>query len=165
MPPAWREHPKLRARFHPEFPDDLQVVAHDKGPDDWGRQAELLWVRVTGCNGEAFSGVVLNQPHQLTDVSLGSEIFFIVPKGGDQPIQITSQYLQERSTWRLIMPCNKCGMTELFDPPSQLVAATFPSVTAEQLSAGFTFTTRCPLCGGGMLVRLKRSQWPWSESK
>src|SRR5215471_14876033 len=28
----WREHPLLKSRFHPEFPDDLQVIVHDGGP-------------------------------------------------------------------------------------------------------------------------------------
>ena len=165
MESAWREHPKLKGRFHPEFPDDLQVVVHDNGPEGRGRQPELVWVRLTACEGNAFSGVVLNQPQQLLDVSLSSQILFVVPEGGEHPLQVTRKYLEERSSWRLLAPCKTCGLTELFDPPSDLVASSFASVSAEDLSRGFTFTTRCRLCGGAMVVRLKRTVWPWSDSK
>lgn len=154
---SWNEHPKLRGRFHPEFPDDLQVIVHEGGPHLTDRRPELVWVRVTACQDEPFSGVVLNQPSQLQSVAPGSQIEFIVPEGGQYPLQVTPQYSAERSSWRLLMPCNKCGLTELFDPPSSLLAASFPSVTADPLSRGFTFTTRCGWCGGGMVVRLKRT--------
>lgn len=165
MTPLWGEHPKLQGRFHPEFPDDVQVISHDGSPRRSGRQPELVWVRVTGCDGDVFSGVVLNQPQQLRNVSAGSNILFIVPQGGEYPLQVTRKYLEERSTWRLLMPCKTCGLTELLDPPSELVASTFPSVTAEALQRGFVFTTRCGICGDGMVVRLKRTSWPWYEAK
>jgi hypothetical protein len=158
----WNEHPKLRGRFDPEFPDELQVVVHDGGPHISDRQPELVWVRITECQDEVFSGVVLNKPFQLQSVAQGSLIQFIVPGGGQYPLQVTHKYLQERSSWRLLMPCKKCGLTELFDPPSLLLAASFPNVTADDLSGGFTFTTRCGWCRGGMVVRLKRTKWPWS---
>jgi hypothetical protein len=163
MPARWNEHPKLRGRFHPEFPDDLQVIVHDGGPHTSDRQPELAWVRVTECQDEVFSGLVLNEPAQLRSVAQGSKIQFIVPEGGQYPLQVSQQYLQERSAWRLLMPCKKCGLTELFDPPSQLLASSFPS--AGQFSHGFTFTTRCGWCGEGMVVRLKRTNWPWSQGK
>jgi hypothetical protein len=163
MSPPWNEHPKLRGRFHPEFPDDLQVIVHDGGPHTSDRRPELVWVRVTECQDEVFSAVVLNQPAQLRCVAQGSHIQFIVPEGGQYPLQVTRKYLQERSAWRLLMPCEKCGLTELFDPPSQLLAASFPSVMPDQLSRGFTFTTRCGWCGNGIVVRLKRTNWPWSQ--
>jgi hypothetical protein len=162
MPAPWREHPKLRSRFDREFPDDLQVIVHDGGPHISDHKPELVWVRVTECQDEVFSGILLNKPFQLGSAAQGSLIQFIVPGGGEHPLQVTGRYLQERSLWRLLMPCNKCGLSELFDPPSRLLAASFPNVTADQLSHGFTFTTRCGWCGGGMVVRLKRTNWPWS---
>ena len=121
-----------------------------------------MWVRVTECQDEIFSGVLRNKPFQLESVAEGSVIQFLVPGGGPYPLRVTHHYLQERSSWRLLMPCNKCGLTELFDPPSQLLTASFPKVTADQLSRGFTFTTRCGWCGGGMVVRLKRTDAPSS---
>lgn len=165
MPSTWNEHPKLRGRFHPESPDDLQVIVHDGGPHTSDRQPELVWVRVTECQQDVFSGVVLNKPFQLQSVAQGSQVQFIVPEGGQYPLQVSRKYLQERSDWRLLIPCKKCSLTELFDPPSLLLASSFPSVTEDQLSHGFTFTTRCGWCGGGMVVRLKRTNWPWSQGK
>jgi hypothetical protein len=162
MPSPWKEHPKLQGRFHPEFPEDLQVIVHHGGRSTSGRVPELVWVRITGCQEEIFSGVVLNEPDHSESVALGSQILFMVPQGGLHPLQVTHEYLQERPAWRLLMPCRTCGLTELFDPPSKLVASSFPSITANQLSHGFTFTTRCGWCGDGMVVRLKRSNWPWS---
>ncbi len=163
MPSRLNEHPKLRGRFHPEFPDDLQVIVHDGGPYRSDRRPELVWVCVTACEHEIFSGVVLYKPAQLLRVAEGSHILFIVPEGGEYPLQVTPKYLQERLTWRLLRPCKKCGLSELFDPPSELVASSFPVVTADQLSKGFTFTTRCGWCGDTMVVRLKRTNWPWSQ--
>jgi hypothetical protein len=32
MDSRWRDDPLLKGRFHPDFPDDLQVVVHDGGP-------------------------------------------------------------------------------------------------------------------------------------
>lgn len=165
MPSPWNEHPKLRGRFRPEFPDDLQVIVHDGGPVTSDRQPELMWVRVVECQDGVFSGIVLNSPTQLKSVTQGSVIQFIVPEGGQYPVQVNRKYLQERSAWRLLVPCKKCGLTELLDPPSQLLASSFPSITADQLSQGFTFTTRCGLCGGAVVVRLKRTNWTWSEAK
>ena len=162
---SWNEHPKLRGRLHPESPDDLQVIVHDGGPHISDRQPELIWVRITECEDDVFLGALLNKPFHLESVTQGSLIHFIVPAGGPYPLQVTHRYRQEKSSWRLFAPCNKCGLTELFDPPSQLLAASFPKVTAEQLSGGFTFTTRCGWCGGVIVVRLKRTSWPWSGGK
>lgn len=164
MTSPWSGHPKLRGRFHPDSPGDLQVIVHDAGPHLSQRHPELVWVRVASFQGEVFSGVVLNKPKQLRSVAQGSEILFIVPEGGQYPLQVTPKYLRERSTWRLLMPCKKCGLTELFDPPSELVACSFPDA-AIQLSHGFTFTTRCGWCGEGMVVRIKRTNWPWSQGE
>ena len=153
-------YPRLRGRFHLESPDDLQVIIHDGGQHITDRLPELVWVRLTGCQGEAFTGVVLNKPVHLQSVVRGSQILFIMPEGGPYPLQVTPQYLEERPQWRLLAPCRECGLTELFGPPSELLAASFPSVTTDQLSRGFTFTTRCRLCGDGVVVRIKRANRP-----
>ena len=165
MPSPWHEHPKLQGRLDADYPDDLQVIVHDGGPYTSNSGPELVWVRITGCQDEIFSGVVLNKPDQLQNISQGSEILFVVPEGGQYPLQVTPKYLQERPSWRLLMPCKKCGLTELFDPPSDLLATSFPNISADSLSQGFTFTTRCGSCGGGLVVRLKRTKWPWSQKE
>src|SRR5262249_34424144 len=146
----------------PEFPDDLQVIVHD-GSTHASRRPEVVWVQVTGCQGNIFSGVVLNQPNQLQSVAEGSNIQFVVPESGPYPLMVTTKYLEQRSSWRLLQPCRKCGLSELFDAPSDLVAASFPSDPPIDPSHGFTFTTRCGWCGSGLVVRIKRIHWPWSQ--
>ncbi len=150
IPGWWREHPKLRGRFHPEFPDDLQVLVHDGGPRLTDRRPELLWVHVTGGEGDVFIGRILNRPHQLVSVAAGDEIRFIVPEGGEHPLRVTEKYLRERPEW-VILPCNKCGLTELFDAPSDLIRVVFPR-TPQGGSMGM-FTAICGNCGGIQVVQ------------
>src|SRR5688572_7385786 len=75
----WRTHPKLKGRFLPEHPDDLQVIVHDGGPRITDRSPEAVWVTVTGCDRDVFIGRVLNQPTQLRTVQQGQQIRFVMP--------------------------------------------------------------------------------------
>jgi hypothetical protein len=102
----WREHPKLKGRFHPDYPDDLQVIVHDGGPRFSSTQLEVVWVAVTGMMSskafqarvltpttsakdtssydqefQVFKGRVLNQPHKLQSIHQGSNIKFITAHG------------------------------------------------------------------------------------
>jgi hypothetical protein len=151
----WREHPKLKGRFHPDRPDDLQIMVHDGGPRFTDRRPEILWTQVLGADGDVFIGRVLDQPNQLKNVQAGAEIRFIAPESGSHPLLVTGKYLGERALWRLLAPCRKCGMSELFDAPSDLIRAIFPQIPAD-IAKGFTFTTRCGCCGEGVVVRWKR---------
>jgi hypothetical protein len=99
MPHEWRDHPKLRGRFLAEYPDDLQVIVHDGGPRLTSHRPELIWVRITRGDGNLFRGRVLNQPEQLSSVSQGSEIQFLLPGGGEYPLMVTDRYLGERGFW------------------------------------------------------------------
>ena len=150
MANEWREHPKLVGRFHPDFPDDVQVIVHEGGPRFSDRQPELVWVRTTAYSANVFTGLVLNQPSQLTRVSKGSEIRFVVPDGGEHPLMVTEKYLAERSDWT-IEPCDKCGLSELFDAPSDLVRVIFPATPED--AAMEMFTTFCGFCGGVLVVQ------------
>jgi hypothetical protein len=148
----WREHPKLKGRFHAHHTDDLQVLVHDGGPRLSRNPAEAVWVTVTGMDGEEFRGRILNQPHNLRSVHQGSEIKFAVADGADFPVMVTDKYLQERGAW-VIHPCRKCGFSELFDAPSDLIRVVFPNTPADaQMSM---FTAFCPLCGGVQGVEAK----------
>ena len=69
MTNSWRNHPHLQGRFHPQALDDLQVLVHDGGPRLTDRSPEEVWVTVTGCDGNVFTGRVVNQPHQLKSVA------------------------------------------------------------------------------------------------
>jgi hypothetical protein len=153
---------RLKHRKSEDF-TKMQVIVHDGGPRKTDGQPQLAWVRVTGGTDDLFSGVVLDRPARLRRVRKGSRISFLVPKSGQYALQVSSRYLEERSSWRLLMPCNQCGLSELFDPPSELVAEIFPAMTSEDLAQGFTFTTRCGWCGGGLVVRIKRTHWPWTK--
>ncbi len=145
----WREHSKLKPRFHPDYPDDLQVLVHDGYPRLSGHQPELVWVRITGCKNNIFRGKVLNQPMQLTSVSKNSEILFIIPDSGEYPLLVTEKYLQERSQW-FIQPCNKCGMSEIFGTPSELISGLFSSRPTDFRMEGFT--AFCGVCGGVLVI-------------
>jgi hypothetical protein len=168
QPPAgtvlgwWREHPKLKGRFHPEYPDDLQLIVHDGGPRLTKNPPELMWVRVTGGTDNVFTGRLLNQPHHLTSVKLGDEIRFVAPDGGDHPLRVTEKYLAERPDWS-VTPCNKCGLSELFDPPSDLIRVVFPNVPAGEGAQMQAFTAFCGACGGVQLVKSRRAEPPTGD--
>jgi hypothetical protein len=152
VPHEWRKHPALQRRFHPEHADDLQVIVHDGGPRISDRKPEFVWVTLTGSHGEVFTGKILNQPSQLQSVSQGDEIHFIVPKDGQQPLRVTEKYLRERPDW-IIHPCKNCGLSELFDAPSELIKAIFRDLPDDAVME--SFTSVCGMCGGVQLTQHK----------
>jgi len=117
-----------------------------------------MWVRVLGMSEDAFIGSLLNAPKQLTSVELGSEIMFVVPERFEYPLRVTAQYLAERHKWQ-IHACTGCGLDELFDAPSLLIAKVFPN-TPGQLEM---FTVLCGACGGAQVVQ-KLAAEPESKS-
>ena len=151
----WRTHPKLKGKFHPEHPDDLQVIVHDGGPRVTDKRPEAVWVTVTGSDGDVFTGRVLNQPTQLCTVQQGQQIRFIVPAGSEYPVLVTDKYWHERASWT-IHPCRKCGFSELFDAPSDLIRVVFPNVPDGAVMD--TFTSFCPLCGGVQTVEFRETR-------
>ncbi len=106
MSSDWRVHPKLKDRFLPDFPDDLQVIVHDGGPRTTRHAPEAVWVTVNGVSGDVFQGRVLNQPLNLQTVKQGSEIKFLMPDGCEQPLMVTHKYLRERESWVIIHAVN-----------------------------------------------------------
>ena len=158
----WRDHPRLRGRFPPDQPDDLQVIVHDGGPRVTDRQPEAVWVTVTGCGGDIFTPRVLNQPTQLSTVKQGQQIRFLVPDGSEHPILVTDKYLRERPCWT-IHPCQKCGLSELFDAPSDLMRVVFPNMPADAVMEAFT--SFCPLCGGVQTLEFKVAREPTAAPK
>lgn len=159
---VWREHPKLKGRFLPDYRDDLQVFVHDGGPRITRNSPEAVWVRVTGMEGEVFRGQVLNQPHHLQSVRQLSEIKFVVADGAEFPIMVTDKYLQERGQW-IIHPCQKCGFSELFDAPSDLIRVVFPNTPPDAQTT--MFTAFCPLCGGVQGVESRESPVSGGEKR
>lgn len=157
MAHEWCTHPRLRGRFHAENPDDLQVLVHDGGPRFTPNPPELVWVRVTGADGDVFSGCVLNAPVALEKTRQGDTIRFVVPIAGEYAIFLIEKYLRERSDW-IIHPCAQCGLDELFDAPSDLVRAQFPDAPADATVEAFTVF--CPLCGGVLVLEQKPGVLP-----
>jgi hypothetical protein len=141
----WREHPKLKTLFLSDHPDDLQVLVHDGGPRISRNLAEAVWVTVVGVDADVFRGRVLNKPNNLRSVRQGSEIKFVVADDAEFPILVTEKYLRERGAW-VFHPCRKCGFSELFDAPSDLIRVVFPNAPADAHMS--MFTSFCPLCGG-----------------
>jgi hypothetical protein len=151
MPHEWRNHPRLKGRLHPEHPDDVQVLVHDGGPRMTDRRPEAVWVHVVSIEGDVFTGEVLNEPEQLTSVRQGDRAQFVVPASGEHPLMVRPKYLAERDRW-VIHPCNQCGLSELFDAPSDLIAKVFPNLPADQVPE--MFTAFCGSCGGVQSVEL-----------
>lgn len=147
----WRSDPALMDRFHPDYPDDLQVVVHDGGPRLSDTPQELMWVRVVAKQGDVYRGELLNEPHGLKTAKVGDEILFLPANEGKPPFRVTEKYLQERKDWH-ILPCNKCGMPELFDAPSDLIAKIFPDLADRSDVEEMKFTSFCPICGGVQMI-------------
>ena len=145
----WRTDPAFAGRFHPDFPDDLQVIVHEGGPRLTKATPELVWVHVTGKQEEAYEGTLLNQPQQLPKLNIDDSILFLPTNANNPPVMVTEKYLTERKQWHLV-PCDKCGMPELFDAPSDLQAKVFPNLPPD--SKVETFTSFCPICGGVQVV-------------
>ena len=150
---SWRDDPRLKGRFHPENPDDVQVIVHDGGPRMTDHAVEEMWVRVTGLDGEVFSGTLVNEPRQLSSVELGSEIKFVA-SGCKRLLRVTDDYIAERSDWKIV-PCPNCGLDELMDPPSVLLHKVFPD--APKTGVMEMFTAVCGMCGGTMTVLSKEA--------
>jgi hypothetical protein len=65
---------------------------------------------------------------------------------------VSDKYLAERRNW-VIQPCAKCGLSELFDAPSDLQKIVFPSMPPDATMK--MFTAFCGLCGGVQVVQHK----------
>ncbi len=104
MTKDWQNHPRLKSYIHPKYPTDLQVLIHEGSPYLTSKQPELVWVTITGLDGNVFTGRLLNKPYELTHLQQGDIICFIVPESSTHPLFITSKYLRERPYWQ-IHPC------------------------------------------------------------
>jgi hypothetical protein len=152
QPVQWRAHPKLKGRFLADHPNELLVIVHEGGPQLTARRPEAVLVEVTGCDGEVFTGRVLHQPIQVHTVRLGQQIRFVVPAAARYPVLVTERYLHERPNWK-IQPCQKCGFSELFDAPSELIRILRPN--SAHRAGRASFKSPCPLCGGTQIVSAK----------
>jgi hypothetical protein len=152
MPGPWNIHPRLRNRFDQQHPDDLRVIAHDGGPRFSRVAPEVLWVRVVGGDGDVWNGIVLGRSHRVSS-DAGATIRFTVPETAALPVMVSDKYLDERPNW-IVQPCDRCGISELFDPPSELIRVVFD---ADPDGHGIdAFTALCGWCGGSHVVERVR---------
>jgi hypothetical protein len=175
MNAPWHADPALSGRFHPDHPNDLQVVVHDGEPRRTSRAPEACWVTVTGVRGAmrvptpppdakpplhagqvrfaerpVYQGTLLNDPNQLATARKGDTLLFVTTPGIPHPVRVTEAYLAERGGWAFI-PCNKCGADQSLDPPTVMARTRFPD--APQGAVPVAFTAFCP-CGGTMMLCL-----------
>jgi hypothetical protein len=166
---VWRSDPDLATRFHPRFPDHLQVVLHDGEPRRSSRSPEACWVEVTALHGRVrFPGVagdigasretervhwverpvyratLLHATKALT-ICEGQSLLFVVVPGVPYPLQIDESYLAERVRWAF-RPCDRCGADQGLDPPSTMARTRFASKPGWE---PIRFTAFCS-CGGTM---------------
>jgi len=104
---------------------------------------------------DVFAAEVLNRPQQLTSVQQGDRIQFVVPQSGEHPIMVRGKYLTERAAW-IVHPCTGCGLSELFDAPSDLIAKIFPNIRPGETVEGFTVI--CGACHGVQVVEIASSK-------
>jgi hypothetical protein len=150
---SWRTDPRLSARFHPDFPDDLQVLVHDGGPKISRNPPELIWARVVGERDGDYEAIALNQPYQLASVKEGGRFVFRVREAAPHPFLVSEEYRSDRQQWQ-VEPCTACGVDELLDPPSRLASLSFRVPDGVVMQA---FTQGCPMCGQGHLVAQRKA--------
>ena len=156
----WHRDPLLAGKFHNQYPDDIQTLVHDGDPRRTRRGPELCWVRILRIDRaptrrlaasdvepsrHVYVGELLSQPHTLTSVKRGDRLKLISVHGLPHPLHVTDDYLREREDWT-ITPCDRCGASECFDPPSVMARVRFPD--APPGSVIDRFTSFCSHCGG-----------------
>ena len=180
----WRDDPALARRFHPDHPDDLEVIVHDGEPRRTGRAPEACWVTVTALHRQVripvalpdavppvsaeqvtwtprsvYAGRLLNHPHHLTTTKQGEMVLFMVVPGLPHPLLVGEAYLAERGRWALIA-CDRCGADQALDPPTIMARTRFPDAPAGSMPVAFT--AFCP-CGGTMALSLVEGSAPVAD--
>jgi len=156
----WHRDPLLAGKFHAQYPDDIQTLVHDGDPRRTRRGPELCWVRILRIDRaptrrldasgiepsrHVYVGELMNQPHTLTSVKRGDRVKLISVHGLPHPLHVTDDYLREREDWT-ITPCDRCGASECFDPPSVMARVRFPDAPPGAVIE--RFTSFCSHCGG-----------------
>ena len=155
----WHRDPLLAGKFKPDYPDDIQTFVHDGDPRRMRRGPELCWVRILRVDRaptrqvaadfepsrHVYIGELQSSPHTLQSVKRGDRIKLISVHGLPHPLHVTDDYLREREDWK-ITPCDRCGASECFDPPSVMAALRFPDAPKDSVIQAFT--SFCSHCGG-----------------
>lgn len=145
----WCDDPALKGRFVPGYSDDLQVLVHDGGPKFSDLAPELIYARIVAVDGEVYRAIALSQPRRLLSLKAGDTFMFIASHTAGRPTLVCEAYRRERRRWR-ISPCQGCGQSEAFDPPSALLAKT--GFESPKATSTVVFSQQCPACLAGTLV-------------
>ena len=151
MKTPWRNNPIFKGKFHPEYPDDLQVLIHAGNPRFSGKRPEAVWVRITRNQDTVYFGNILNKPQFLDNLHQGDEISFLKVESAPFPFLISPNYVDDRKKW-VISPCDKCGFAEMFEPPSKKVESFMKENQITEENVPIMMTTFCPLCGGAQIL-------------
>lgn len=85
MADNWREHPFLKGHLNAKYPDDISVWIQEQAGEPTFPpkfRTEMVWVRVTECNGNTIHGRVLNSPRLFKSVKEQQQIAAeILPSG------------------------------------------------------------------------------------
>jgi len=149
--PPWREDPLLTGKFHPEYPDDIQIFVHAGNPRFSGKRPELVWVRIQESLRQSYRGILLNEPQQLEALRQGDSVQFMAVQSSPHPFMANDAYLEDRKGW-VVSPCDKCGFTEMFQPPSERAAAFMRENNIPEENTPIMLSTFCPLCGGCQIL-------------
>jgi hypothetical protein len=167
----WEQIPYLANKLHPINRNQVQVCIHDGGPvpavcvvrpqknarieevaiasSNHFKMPQLLWAEIVGRRGRIFEARLLQDPIIVRQIQKDSHFLFQIKPDSPWPFLVTEKYLADRVNWT-ISPCNKCGFSELFDPPSQLIQSYLPGV---KVSAVDGFSWQCPAdCSGFIMI-------------
>lgn len=143
----WQRDPALAGRFHPSYPNDLEVRFYFAEQ----QTLEKMWVRTTGVDEEigGYVAVLVNRPHtDATGLAPGASVAYRVAAGMPDPIWVTPAMRANLASWS--SRCERCGFDMLLLPAEDLIRRQFELPPGTVMEA---FTTRCLACGEGMVVR------------
>jgi len=171
----WHTDSNFSGKFHPNHPNDIQVVVHDGEPRRTQRPPEACWVTLTGVHGAlrvpvagpdakpplqasqvrweertVYTGKLLNVPKNLQTVRQGDTILVVYSPGLPCPLHVTPNYLAERPRWS-VTPCNKCGADQTLDPMTIMAKTRFPDAPAGMTPVAFSAFCGC---GGTMMLAM-----------
>lgn len=160
---VWHTDPAMAGRFHPDHPDDVQVLLHEGSFRFTPARPEVMWARligratIAGQGGRrmgAYRMELLSQPLELQTLAAHDHILAVCNSSYPYVIRVSETYLTERTDYE-VWPCNQCGLPELFDNISALTAYAMGGSVAVAEQRVMMFTSACPLCGGTLVVRHK----------
>jgi hypothetical protein len=148
----WRTDPALVGRFHPSFPDDLQVDFYFAA--SVGR--ERMWVQTDAVDGDigGYAAVLLNQPHAPRAViDKGARVSYRIAPGMPNPLWVSPAMQANMRDWST--KCAACGFDMPLEPIDNIVG---PHVAAAHQRPHEILGMRCPSCGNEIEVkrRLRR---------